>query len=162
MIQLKRALVRRRRLLVAPWAALAADATVTLLLQSPEYWSGQYETASEGEVIGAMMLRAHPLAFVAWIAVWALVLATVIVLVPQIIARIICVGAALLHTFGLLNWLLTQTSNPYLTYSCGLICAALIVYSLERKDAETEARAEHSSGVSLEGRSTAEQRREGE
>jgi hypothetical protein len=162
MLRLKRALVRRRRLLVAPWAALAADATITLLLQSPEYWSGQYETASEGEVIGAMMLRLHPLAFVAWIAVWALALAIVILFVPQIIARIICVGAALLHTFGLLQWLLMQSSNPYFAYSCGLVCAALIVYSLERKDAETEARPKYTSSGSPDGGSTAEQRREGE
>jgi hypothetical protein len=161
MLQLKRALVRRRRLLVAPWAALAADATITLLLQSPEYWSGRYEYASEGEVIGAMTLRLHPLAFVAWIAVWALALAIVIVLVPQIIARIISVAAALLHTFALLQWLLMQSSNVYLVYSCGLVCAALIVYSLERKDAETEARAKYTSSGSRE-ESTAEQRREGE
>ena len=140
MLWLRRALTRRRRLLVAPWAALAADATVTLFLQSPDYWSGHYEAASEGEVIGAMTLRLHPLAFLAWIAVWALALAIMIALVPEIIARIICVGAALLHTFGLLNWLLAQSSNPYITYSCGLVISALIVYSLERKTgAETEA-----------------------
>jgi len=139
MLRLRHALTRRGRLFVAPWAALAADATVTLLLQSPDYWSGRYEAASEGEVIGAMMLRLHPLAFLAWIAVWALALAVVIALAPRIIARIICVGAALLHTFGLLNWLLTWSSNPYVTYSCGLLSAALIVYSLERKPAaETE------------------------
>lgn len=28
------------RLLAAPYAALAADAGLTLLMQSPEYWSG--------------------------------------------------------------------------------------------------------------------------
>ena len=133
MLWLRRALTQRGRLLVAPWAALSADATVTLLLQSSDYWSGRYEAASEGEVIGAMALRIHPLAFLAWIAVWALALAIMIALVPQIIARIICVGAALLHTFGLLNWLLAQSSYPYVTYSCGLVSAALIVYSLERK-----------------------------
>ena len=152
MLRLRRALARRGRLLVAPLAALAADATVTLLLQSPDYWSGRYEAASEGEVIGAMTLRLHPLAFLTWIAVWALALTIVIALVPQIIARIICVSAALLHTFGLLNWLLAQSSNPYLTYSCGLASAALIVYSLERKTgAETEARAKHTSSGDPEG-----------
>ena len=133
MLRLRNALVRRGGLLVAPYAALAADATVTLLLQSPDYWSGRYEAASEGEIIGAMTLRLHPLAFLAWIAVWALALAIVIVLVPRIIARITCVAAAMLHTFGLLNWLLAWSSNPYVTYSCGLASAALIVYSLERK-----------------------------
>jgi hypothetical protein len=133
MLRLIHALSQRSRLLVAPFAALAADAALTLLLQSSDYWSGRYEAASEAEVIGAMTLRLHPLAFVAWIAVWAAVLALVIALVPRIIARITCVAAALLHTFGLLNWLLARSSNPYATYSCGLVSAALIVYSLERK-----------------------------
>ena len=135
MLRLRHALARRGRLLVAPWAALAADAAVTLFLQSSDYWSGRYEAASEGEIIGATMLRLHPLAFVAWIAVWGAALAIVIVLVPRIIARIVCVGAALLHTFALLTWLLMWSSNPYLTYSCGLLIAALIVYSLEEKTA---------------------------
>jgi hypothetical protein len=140
MLRLRHALTQRGRLLVAPYAALGADATVTLLLQSPDYWSGRYEAASEGEVIGAMTLRLHPLAFVAWIAVWAVALGVVIVLVPRIIARITCVAAALLHTFALLNWLLAWSSNPYVTYSCGLVSAALIVYSLDQKTgAETEA-----------------------
>ena len=133
MLRLMPALTQRGRLLVAPYAALAADAAVTLLLQSSDYWSGRYEAASEAEVIGAMTLRLHPLAFLAWIAVWAAVLAVVITLVPRIIARITCVAAALLHTFGLLTWLWTWSSNPYITYSCGLVSAALIVYSLEQK-----------------------------
>jgi len=147
MLRFRHALARRGRLLVAPFAALAADATVTLLLQSPDYWSGRYEAASEAEIIGAMTLRLHPLAFLAWIAVWALALAIVIALVPRIIARITCVAAALLHTFGLLNWLLAWSSNPYITYSCGLVSAALIVYSLEQKsDADTEACAKYEQG----------------
>jgi hypothetical protein len=43
------------------------------------------------------------------------------------------VAATLLHTFGLLSWLMTWSANPYVTYSCGLISAAFIVYSLEEK-----------------------------
>lgn len=135
MLRFRHALARRVRLLVAPCAALAADAALTLLLQSSDYWSGRYETASEGEIIGATMLRLHPVAFLAWIVVWGAALGIVIVLVPRIIARIICVGAALLHTFALLTWLLMWSLNPYLTYSCGLLSAALIVYSLEEKPA---------------------------
>ena len=126
-------LTRRGRLLVAPYAALAADAGLTLLMQSPEYWSGSYEFASESEVIGAMTLRLHPLAFVAWIVLWAAILGTVIVFVPRLVARTISVAAALLHTFGLLSWLFLSSANPYLTYSFGLVIAALIVYSLEEK-----------------------------
>ena len=135
MLRLRHALTRRGRLLVAPWAALAADAAVTLFLQSSDYWSGRYEAASEGEIIGATMLRLHPVAFVGWIAAWGAALAIVIVLVPRIIARITCVAAALLHTFALLTWLLMWSSNPYVTYSCGSLIAALIVYSLEEKTA---------------------------
>src|SRR6185436_18481835 len=135
MPRLRHALARRGRLLVAPWAALAADAGVTLCLQSSDYWSGRYEAASEGEIIGATMLRLHPAAFVAWIAVWGASLGLVIVLVPRIIARIVCVGATVLHTFALLTWLLIWSSNPYVTYSGGLFIAALIVYSLEEKTA---------------------------
>lgn len=131
MLRLMHAITRRGRLLVAPFAALAADAAMTLLLQSSDYWSGRYEVASEAEFIGATTLRLHPLAFVTWIAVWASVLAVVIALVPRIIARIVCVAAALLHTFALLTWLWAWASNPYVTYMCGLVSAALIVYSLE-------------------------------
>ena len=147
MTRLMHAFKRRGRLLVAPYAALGADAAVTLLLQSSDYWSGRYEAASEAEVIGAMTLRLHPLAFLAWIAVWAMALAVVIALVPRIIARITCVGAALLHTFGLLNWVMAWSSNPYATYSCGLVIAALIVYSLEQKTgADTEANTKYEQG----------------
>jgi hypothetical protein len=81
------------------------------------------------------MLRLHPVAFLAWIVVWGAALAMVIVLAPRIIARIVCVGVSLLHTFALLTWLLMWSSNPYVTYSCGLLSAALIVYSLEEKTA---------------------------
>lgn len=127
------ALTQRGRLLLAPYAALVADAALTLLMQSPEYWSGSYDFASEAEAIGAMTLRLHPLAFVGWIVLWAGILGTVISLAPRIIARTISVAAALLHTFALLSWLLVSSANPYVTYSCGLIIAALIVYSLEEK-----------------------------
>jgi hypothetical protein len=147
MLRLRHALTRRGRLLVAPYAALAADAAVTLLLQSSAYWSGRYEAASEAEIIGAMTLRLHPLAFLAWIVVWAGALGVVIVLAPRIIARITCVAAALLHTFALLSWLLAWSSNPYAAYSCGLVTAALIVYSLEQKTgADTEACAKYQQG----------------
>jgi hypothetical protein len=125
--------MRRGRLLVAPYAALTADAALTLLMQSQDYWSGRYEAASEAEVIGAMTLRLHPLAFVAWILVWASILALIIVLVPPILARITSVAATLLHTFALLSWLSGWSSNPYVVYLGGLLCAALIVYSLEQK-----------------------------
>ena len=120
---------------MAPYAALAADAGLTLLMQSPEYWSGQYDFASESEVIGAMTLRLHPLAFVVWIIVWAAILGTVIVFVPRFLARTVSVAAAFLHTFGLLSWLLVSSANLYFTYSFGLVIAALIVYSLEEKTA---------------------------
>jgi hypothetical protein len=133
MIRFLKSLTRRRRLLVAPYAALALDAALTLFLQSPEYWSGRYEAASESEVIGSMTLRLHPLAFVAWIGVWASLLGLVIAIVPRIIARITSVAAAVLHTFGLLIWVMVWSSNPYATYLCGVVCAALIVYSLESK-----------------------------
>jgi hypothetical protein len=93
------------------------------------------------------MLRLHPVAFIAWIAVWGAALAIVIVLVPRIIARIICVGAALLHTFALLTWLLFWSTNPYVTYAGGLLSAALIVYSLEEKtEADTEPDAKYEQG----------------
>ena len=133
MRRLFKAVTRRGRLLVAPYAALTADAALTLLMQSHDYWSGRYEAASEAEVIGAMTLRLHPLAFVAWIVVWASILALIIALVPLILARITSVGATLLHTFALLTWLIGWSSNPYVVYLCGLLCAALIVYSLEQK-----------------------------
>ena len=133
MRRLINAVTRRGRLLVAPYAALTVDAALTMLMQSQDYWSGRYEAASEGQVIGAMTLRLHPLAFVAWILVWASILALVIALVPQVLARITSVAATLLHTFALLSWLLGWTSNPYVVYLCGLLCAALIVYSLEPK-----------------------------
>ncbi|HEY5883913.1 MAG TPA: hypothetical protein VIT88_04460 [Pyrinomonadaceae bacterium] len=133
MLRLVKAVTRRGRLLVAPWAALTADATLTLLLQSQYYWSGHYEAASEAEVIGAMTMRLHPLAFVAWIVVWASILGVIIVLLPPILARITSVAATLLHAFGLLSWLLTWSSNPYVVYLCGLLCAVLIVYSLDQK-----------------------------
>ena len=133
MLWLLRAVTRRGRLLVAPFAALTSDAALTLLMQSQDYWSGHYEFASEAEVIGAMTLRLHPLAFVAWIVVWASILALVIALVPPVLARITSVAATLLHTFALLTWLMGWSSNPYVVYLCGLLCAALIVYSLEQK-----------------------------
>lgn len=133
MLWLIKAVTRRGRLLAAPYVALTVDAGLTLLMQSHDYWSGRYEAASEAEVIGAMTLRLHPLAFVAWIVVWASILGLVIALVPHILARITSVAATLLHTFGLLTWLMVWSSNPYATYFCGLLCAALIVYSLEQK-----------------------------
>ena len=127
------AFIQRRRLMVAPFAALGADAALTLLLQSDYYWSGYYEAASEGEVIGATALRLHPLAFVAWILIWASIVALLIALTPRSIARTTSVAATLLHTFALLTWVMTRSSSPYLVYFCGLVCAALIVYSLEHK-----------------------------
>lgn len=143
MRRLIKAVTKRSRLLVAPYAALTADATLTLLMQSQYYWAGHYEAASEAEVIGAMTLRLHPLAFVAWIIVWASILGLIIVLVPPILARITSVAASLLHTFALLSWLLTWSSNPYVVYSCGLLCAVLIVYSLEQKTESGQRRLLH-------------------
>jgi hypothetical protein len=128
-----KAVTSRGRLLVAPYAALTVDAALTLLMQSQYYWSGHYEAASEAEAIGAMTLRLHPLAFVVWIIVWASILALIIAFVPPVLARITSVAATLLHTFALLTWLMGWSSNPYVVYFFGVLCAALIVYSLKEK-----------------------------
>lgn len=122
----------RTRLLIAPYAALAGDVALTLLRQDESYWSGSYELANESEIIGLTMLRLHPVAFMAWIATWAILLGLLMIYTPRPLARLVCVAAALLHTFALLTWI-QHPLNPYLIYALGILSAALIVYSLAEK-----------------------------
>jgi len=121
---------RRTRLLIAPYAALASDAAITLLRQDESFWSGRYDLAAESEIIGREMLRLHPVAFMAWISIWATLLGLLMIYCPRPLARFVCVAAALLHTFGLLTWM-RHPFNPYLIYLLGILSAVLIVYSLE-------------------------------
>ena len=62
------------------------DAGLTLSCQSASYWGGEYFRVSEGSPTPNHLLQIHPSAFATGILLWEVLIVTVILLLPDVLA----------------------------------------------------------------------------
>jgi hypothetical protein len=112
------------------------DHIVTLSEQPRAYWAGAYAEAREGAPQGLWLLTLHPLAYVVAAAVYVVFVAVLILALPRLLARVVSVGFALGHAWGISTWVDSDRAGGGYWIILGLFAlgAGLIVTSLELAD----------------------------
>ncbi|MEX0676045.1 MAG: hypothetical protein WD063_03150 [Pirellulales bacterium] len=81
------------------------DGTLTLCGQSAEYWQGNYENVNESHPVFRLFLQYHPGVFAAGVLLVHLVLAGLILLLPQTLALGTSITVATVSCFYASTWL---------------------------------------------------------
>ena len=90
----------------AAWLILPAilvafsDAAQTLFFQPSTYWAGEFYTAHENNLLGAIFLHIHPLAFVAFMFAWISVFVFLGLRLPHPWDKVAVLTVVLGHTSG--------------------------------------------------------------
>ncbi len=116
-------------LCLAPVLFCLLDATLTLGGQSAAYWGGNYSAVNEASPTFHHLLRVHPLAYVAGIAVWMAVFVGFLLLVPDTLALIGSIVVTFGHTVGAATWLLWRFAFGY-QFCNGLFLLSAVVLGL--------------------------------
>ena len=93
----------KRRLLglgVPCLLAFAFDVGLTFYNQPAEYWAGDYSRTTEGAPFHRRLYEIHPLAAAGGYALWAGIILTWIVFMPEVVAVILAVAIVFGHTAG--------------------------------------------------------------
>ena len=84
---------------------LLLDVLITYLLQPAEYWRLGYEYTTEGSPHGFLLMRYHPLAFLAFILAYILVVGILVYRLPAPWHKVIALAVVIGHTAGIHTWL---------------------------------------------------------
>jgi hypothetical protein len=122
----------------------SVDCTLTLCGQSDAYWAGSLAQDTDGvdalhsyparvnEVnpTSHFLLAWHPLAYIAGTVLEMLILCSLIVLLPSLLALMTCLAATLGHTWGASTWLSRfehgfQIGNGFYLFVAVLLTAGL-------------------------------------
>jgi hypothetical protein len=111
--------------------AAALDGALTLAGQPDRYWAGDYTHVNEGSPTFRHLLAYHPAAFVLGWSGYVLVLAALILLLPQTLALTTGLAATVAYTWGASTWLWQGSRFPHGYQLCNalflLVGAALAV-----------------------------------
>jgi hypothetical protein len=91
--------------------AFAFDIGLTLYNQPAEYWVGDYSRTTEGAPFQRKMYEIHPLAAVAGHGLWAGIILTWILFMPEVVAVILAIAIVFGHTAGGYTGLGTATGT---------------------------------------------------
>jgi len=93
-------------LLLPPVVSAIVDATLTLCGQADGYWARTQVPIYEVNPIGYYLLSLSPLAFIAGISVWILVVGLVLLLAPPPISKWMSLAIFLTHLFAASTWIM--------------------------------------------------------
>jgi hypothetical protein len=85
--------------------AFSFDVGMTLHGQPVAYWAGDYSQTNEGSPFFRNLFMVHPLAAVAGEGLWAGIIVTWILLMPEVVAVILAVAIVFGHSAGGYTWL---------------------------------------------------------
>ena len=119
-------------LIIPALAPFAADVLITLAGQSSNYWAGDYSAAREGAPVGAMLLKAHPLAFLGAAVLYAVGVALLIRYLPAPLSLWGSLGMLIAHTSGFLSWIRISEYYHILEPSHNVLMAGLAAYCYAR------------------------------
>ena len=85
--------------------AFITDVGLTLLAQSPEYWSGAYFDVNEGNTLSNWLLSIHPLVYIAIIFGCLFFSIYCVAVFPMPIGKFVTTLCFLFHTVGVYSWL---------------------------------------------------------
>ena len=85
--------------------SFVADVGLTLLGQSPEYWSGAYHDVNEGNTLSNWLLSIHPLSYIAIVISCLVFSICCVAIFPKGIGKFFTTLCFLFHTVGTYSWL---------------------------------------------------------
>jgi len=85
--------------------AFAFDIGMTMYGQPAQYWAGDYSRTTEGAPFFRKLYEIHPLAAIAGNGLWAAIIVTWILLMPEVVAVILAIAIVFGHTAGGYTWL---------------------------------------------------------
>ena len=100
-------------LLLPPVVSAIVDAALTLCGQADGYWAGTQVPIFEVNPIGYYLLSLSPLAFIAGISVWILVVILVLLLAPTPISKWMSLAIFLTHLFAASTWIMRFDHGLY-------------------------------------------------
>jgi hypothetical protein len=96
-------------LLVPALLAVISDMTITLLGQPAAYWTDSYRIVNEWNPIARWFLTTHPLMFLVYFIIDAVVLIVLVFLLPEILAKML----SALYTLSSANCVNLWLSGPF-------------------------------------------------
>lgn len=106
---------------------ILADACSTLIGQPDKYWQ-DYSKHWEANPLGKILLKWHPMAFVAGLIFWALIISCLIRLLPKILSQFIFLILFLGHSWAVFSWLPIPLKRSFY-FQC-LFCFILAIILL--------------------------------
>jgi hypothetical protein len=85
--------------------AFSFDIGLTMHGQPAEYWAGDYSQTTEGAPFFRKLYKRHPLVAAAGDVLWAAIILTWILLLPEVLAVILTIAIVFGHTAGGYTWL---------------------------------------------------------
>jgi hypothetical protein len=129
--------MRRRRLWLcaAPAALALLDNGLTLWGQPPEYWAGDTTKTSELSPAMTWFLRQHVLGGVVETVLWVAAVSLLIIVLPDLAAKVLALAVALGHATGAGSWLVRGPETYWIYPVLFLTSATLIVWTWRLADA---------------------------
>jgi hypothetical protein len=112
---------------------LLLDVVVTYLFQPAEYWRVSYEYTTESSPHGLLLMRYHPLAFLAFIVAYLLVVSFLVYRLPPPGHKVIALAVVVGHTAGVHSWLADR--YYWLMIFNFIFFAAVTVFSWQKAEA---------------------------
>lgn len=106
--------------------AFLVDTTVALCGQPKQYWRGDYHWTSEEGLFFHALYVVHPLAAVAGYFTWAAVVASLLLLLPEVLAVILAIVIVFGHIVGAYSLLIPMLGGRWYQAANGMFLAAAI------------------------------------
>jgi hypothetical protein len=107
--------------------AVSYDVGLTLHGQPARYWAGDYNSTTEGAPFFRKLFETHPLAVVAGEALWASIILTWILLLPEVLAVTLAIAVVIGHTVGGYTWLSLMPMRHWFQIGHGTLLVAAAV-----------------------------------
>jgi hypothetical protein len=111
---------------------LLLDVLVTYWYQPAEYWRVSYAYTTEGSPHGLLLMRYHPLAFLAFMIAYVLVVAFLVYRLPAPWHKVISLAVVIGHTAGVHSWL--SNRHYWLMIFNFILFAAITLFSWEKAE----------------------------
>src|SRR5262249_8949604 len=112
---------------LSPAVFCLLDFGLTLHGQPAAYWAGQFGQAVEANPPFLWLLRLHPLGFAAGVLTWLGLLGSLVLLLPEGLARALAFVALVAHTLGAGSWLVHADGSGWLACVGLFVLAGLIL-----------------------------------
>lgn len=113
-------------LCLPPLLICALDCGLTLRGQSEGYWNGRFEEVNEASPTFNRLLKHHPAAFVAGIAVWGAMFVGIILMLPDVFALITSIAVTLGHMMGASSWIWREKNGYQLCNLLFALCSIML------------------------------------